>query len=198
MSTFNALVIPLQSVMRKKARSLTKNDADADDLVQECLLRAFRHWGTFKEGASVKNWLLTIVTNEYLTQRTRRQKEDRKHDQALREDPDCMAVPDVTTPDTDGATSDRVAGNGRVTKAHPCEATQAIAHSLPDEIERSLDGLTPEYRSVVERCDLGDDSYKEAAATLGIPIGTVMSRLSRGRQALRKSLLPYAASLNAA
>lgn len=187
--SFNAMVLPLVADMRKKAKTLTKNDADADDLVQESLLRAFRHWGTFKDqGKGVKNWLLTIVTNEHYTQHTARRKAGKKHDDALLQDPD--AVPLVSETET--------STQGRVTKVHPCEVTQAITHSLPDEIVRALDGLTPEYRSVVERCDLGDDAYKEAAAVLDIPIGTVMSRLSRGRQALRKVLLPYAVSVNAA
>ncbi len=192
--SFNALVLPLQADMRKKAKALTKNDADADDLLQDALLRAFRHWASYDPTKSIKNWLLTIVTNEFLTQRTCRKREDLKHETAVQEEL-TLAPIQVACKQGEGAAP---CDFSPADKAYSGEVAEAIAHSLPDEIVRALDSLTPEYRSVVERCDLGDDAYKEAAATLEIPIGTVMSRLSRGRQALRKSLHSYAVSVNAA
>ncbi len=139
---------------------LTGNDDDARDLVQESLLRVRRGLETYEPG-SLNGWLARIVTNVFLDEVRRKR---RRPEQALPDNADLVVPP--------AAAADEV----------------AAASGLSDEIQAALAALPEEFRVPVVLCDVADRSYEDIAATLGVPVGTVRSRLHRGRRLLRASL----------
>lgn len=139
---------------------LTGNHHDAQDLVQEVLLRVQRGLATFRPG-SIEAWLGRITTNAFLDDWRRRQ---RRPLQALPDDPD-LVVP--SAPSVDEAIA---------------------ANALPDDVSGALAALPPDYRATVVLCDVVGLRYEEIASELGVPVGTVRSRLHRGRALLRSAL----------
>ncbi len=167
MLDFNTTVLPHMQELQNRARRLTNNRADADDLVQNTLMRALRHWGKFTDqGNGVRPWLFRAMYRECINMFRGKKAAERKH---------TASAAEVDTDDS--------------------KMLDVLDTLLPDEVVRALDSLCPEYRSVVERVDLAGDDYSDAAKHLDIKIGTVMSRLHRGRKILRKTLQPYAASI---
>jgi RNA polymerase sigma-70 factor (ECF subfamily) len=138
------------------AYRLTGNDADAQDLVQDVLLRVHRGLATYRPG-SLEGWLSRITTNAFLDEvrRRRRRPTDRLPDDAG----PLLVAEDV--------------------------ATASAATGLPDDLQAALRSLPPDYRAAVVLCDVVGLDYAEIAEQLGIPIGTVRSRIHRGRAALR-------------
>jgi RNA polymerase sigma factor (sigma-70 family) len=142
------------------AYRLTGNDADAQDLVQEVLLRVRRGLATYRPG-SLEAWLSRITTNAFLDE-TRRRK--RRPSEPLPEDPD------------------------RVLAGGDDAATALAAATLSDDVQDALRALPDEYRAAVVLCDVVGLPYGEIADQLGVPVGTVRSRIHRGRALLRSSL----------
>jgi RNA polymerase sigma-70 factor (ECF subfamily) len=143
------------------AYRLTGNDADAQDLVQDVLLRVRRGLETYRPG-SLEGWLSRITTNAFLDEVRRKR---RRPTVALPDDPDRVLV---------GA----------------LDADAALASlRLPDDLQDALRGLPDEFRAAVVLCDVVGLSYEEIADQLGIPVGTVRSRIHRGRAALRGVLV---------
>ena len=146
--------------MYSVAYRLTGNQADAGDVVQEALIRVKRGLERYSPG-SLHGWLARIVTNVFLDE-TRRRK--RRPQTRLPDDPD------------------------RVIEGGPA-ADEALAMvSLPDHIQDALAGLSEEFRQAVVLCDVAGLSYAEIAALVGVPVGTVRSRVHRGRMRLREVL----------
>lgn len=143
------------------AYRLTGNDADAQDLVQEVLLRVRRGLETYRPG-SLEGWLSRIATNAFLDEVRRRRRR-----------------PTVALPDE----PDRVLAGA----AGADEALAATA--LPDDVQDAIRALPDDFRAVVVMCDVVGLSYEEIADELAIPIGTVRSRLHRGRAVLRGVLV---------
>jgi RNA polymerase sigma-70 factor (ECF subfamily) len=143
------------------AYRLTGNDADAQDLVQEVLLRVRRGLETYKPG-SLEGWLSRITTNAFLDEMRRRK---RRPTVALPDDPDRVLA-----------------------SADDVEAALA-ATSLPDHIQAALRSLPEDFRVAIVLCDVVGLPYEEIAEQLGVPIGTVRSRIHRGRAALRGVLV---------
>jgi len=160
----------LDSVYRY-AFALTRDRSEAEDLVQDTFLQALRHWDQFRPGTNARAWLFTICRNLFLRQRERR----------AREEP------------TEAAALDGLAAAAQAFAAPP-DAGRALfdAPELGDVIRRELDKLPAEYREVVELSDLQDQSYADIAQVLGVPLGTVKSRLFRGRRLLQEALVDYA------
>lgn len=157
--TFDRAVAPHVVAMRRYALALTRNSVDADDIVQDALERGFRYWSSYDEGGSLRGWLCKIVHSEFC-RRYRRTTTDRvRSEPMLRES--------------------RSAGDMRL-DVRRLEAAQ--------QLETVLGVLAVEQRDVVLRCVVREQSYADTAAELGIPIGTVMSRLHRARRALKASL----------
>jgi RNA polymerase sigma-70 factor (ECF subfamily) len=151
--------------------SLTRNEADADDLVQDTFLRAYSSWESYTPGTECRGWLFTICRNSFL--RTR-QREER---QVQTEDAEFEALAAVAVHE-----SAKQGGYGSL-----------FAESdLSDAIDRALGELPDAFRDVVLLVDMNDQPYADAAATLGVPIGTVRSRLFRARRLLQESLIAYA------
>ena len=166
---FERDVLPLMPNLYTAALRLTRNPADAEDLVQETYLRAYRGFGGFKEGTNLKAWMYRILTNTFINSYRKKQREP------------------VTVPGDDledWYLYDRLA-SGSV----EASAETTVLGSLPDEdVRAALDALPEGFRMAVWLADVEGFSYKEIAEILDIPIGTVMSRLHRGRRALEKAL----------
>lgn len=148
--------------MYRTAWSLTRNKADADDLVQDTMLRAFRAIERF-DGRYPRAWLLTIMRNANLN-RARKKKPD------LLDDPDFTFERSVEFADHDGPEN------------------RVIDPMFDAVIDEAFAKLPDKFRSVVELVDINGLPYQEAADLLGIPVGTVMSRLHRGRKRIREHI----------
>jgi RNA polymerase sigma-70 factor (ECF subfamily) len=167
---FERDVLPLLSSMYGAALRLTRNPADAEDLVQETYLRAFRGFASFEEGTNLKAWLYRILTNNFINTYRKKQRE-----------PQTVEGPDDLDEwylfDRLGARS--VEGS----------AEDQVLDRLPDEdVQLALESLPENFRLPVLLADVEGFSYKEIADIMESPIGTVMSRLHRGRKALEKAL----------
>ncbi len=160
---FHTYVEPELDVMFRVAMSMTRNRADAEDLVQDTLVRAYRALDRF-DGRYPRAWLLTILRNTQIN-RTRRKRP------VLLDDPD--------------ATFDRLPA-GIDVEVDPELAV--VDSGFDGEVEAALDALPGRFRSVVELVDIDGRSYQEAADALQIPLGTVMSRLHRARKRMRDHL----------
>jgi RNA polymerase sigma-70 factor (TIGR02947 family) len=161
---------PLFAVLSRGARRLTRSDADAEDLLQDTLLHAYAGFRSFREGSNLKAWLFRILYNRWVS--TYRAKQAR---------PAEVSVDAITEWD--------LASSATRLPAWPRSAEAEVLDALPDsEIKAAMDTLPEGFRAVVYYADVQGYTYAETAAILDIPIGTVMSRVSRGRQRLRIAL----------
>jgi RNA polymerase sigma-70 factor (ECF subfamily) len=166
---FERDALPLLPSLYAAALRMTRNPADAEDLVQETFLRAYRGFGGFTEGTNLKAWMYRILTNTFINAYRKRQREP----QTVVEDelPDWYLY-------------DRLSGDRAIASA---EST--VLDSIPDQdVQEALDSLPEGFRMAVWLADVEGFAYKEIAEILDIPVGTVMSRLHRGRKALEKRL----------
>ena len=159
------------------AYRLTRNARDAEDLVQDSLLRAYRFWDSFEQDSNCKAWLLRIVTNTFINEYQRRKRSREVLDAA-------SAEQDAT----DGVLMHAAAGD----RQSP-ERT-LLERSVSDDVQRALDSLPDDFRTAVVLCDVQGLSYKEIADIMQTPVGTVMSRLFRGRKLLAAALRDFAIS----
>lgn len=152
------------------ARSLTRDESDAEDLVQETYLRAWRHWDSFKVGSEARAWLFTIARNAWRKRAPRDARLVPVEDDAL------QALADNNYP-----------------LGAPDDVLQRLSNAdLRPAINAAIAELPEAFREVVELVELQELPYAEAAAVLEIPVGTVRSRLFRARRLLQTSLLEYA------
>ena len=158
------------------AYRLTRNPRDAEDLVQDSLLRAYRFWDSFQQDSNCKAWLLRIVTNTFINEYTRRKR--------------SREVLDAATAEQD-ATDGVLVQTDANDKQSPERAM--LDRSVSDDVQRALDNLPDDFRTAVVLCDVQGLSYKEIADIMECPVGTVMSRLFRGRKLLATSLREFAA-----
>ncbi|MHB8418133.1 MAG: sigma-70 family RNA polymerase sigma factor [Myxococcales bacterium] len=156
------------------ALRLTRNERDAEDLVQDTFLRAYRFFDKFERGTNIKAWLFKILTNTFINRYRRRVKERSVVEGSERE-----------------AVHDRFMSRDATDYAANPEQ-YLFDRLLSDEVLRSIDNLPVDFRLVVILADLQEFSYREIAEILECPVGTVMSRLYRGRKLLQKSLSVYA------
>lgn len=163
-AAFERYVLPELEVMLRVARSLTRNAADAEDLVQDTMLRAFRAIDRF-DGRHPRAWLLTILRNTHINRNRRRRPE-------LLRDPDAQLERVEQHPAMDDAT----------------RPDRFVDLEFDHDVRAALEALPPAFGAVVELVDLDGLSYAEAAEVLGVPPGTVMSRLHRGRRRMREHL----------
>jgi len=167
---FERDVLPLLSSLYGAALRLTRNPADAEDLVQETYLRAFRGFAGFQEGTNLKAWLYRILTNSFINTYRKKQREPQ-----LVEGPDD--INEWYLFDKLGARSVQPSAEVEVLDKIPDESVKAAVESLPEN-----------FRLPVLLADVEGFSYKEIAEIMDSPVGTVMSRLHRGRKALQKAL----------
>ncbi|MBU0553190.1 sigma-70 family RNA polymerase sigma factor [Myxococcota bacterium] len=171
---FEEVALPQADVLYSAALRMTRDPSQAEDLVQETLLRAYRFWHRFEPGTHIKAWLLRIQTNLFINQYRRRQREHRVLD--------------------DRQVDDLLERHAVAVQASLPQETRAefIKHVVSDEVFAALDLLPFEFRMTVLLADMHDLSYKEIAEILSCPVGTVMSRLHRGRKLLQAQLFEYA------
>ncbi|MDN7179139.1 sigma-70 family RNA polymerase sigma factor [Caballeronia sp. SEWSISQ10-4 2] len=165
---FEKLVLPHMNSAFNVARWLTHNDQDAQDVVQEAYLRAFRFFGGFR-GEDARAWLLSIVRNTFYTWH----QQNRGHAADTTEFEEDMHSLETSTAEHDDSPE-----------------AMLIRSQSQKRVHKALQSLRLEYREVVVLRELEELSYKEIAAIVGIPMGTVMSRLGRGRQQLAALLAP--------
>jgi RNA polymerase sigma-70 factor (ECF subfamily) len=180
---FEQLSLPHLEAMYRLAMRLSGNEAEAEDLVQEALYRAYRAFGGFQlRDYGAKPWLLRILHNVFYTRRGREAKQP-----TLLDDVDLDHFPGVTP----------IGGSAVPSDENPDESSPSINwEDVDQEVMRAVQGLAPEYRSVLLLWALEGLSYKEIAEVCNCAIGTVMSRLHRARQALGGTLACYAEERN--
>jgi RNA polymerase sigma-70 factor (ECF subfamily) len=167
---FERDVLPLLPSLYGAALRMTRNPSDAEDLVQDTYLRAFRGFAGFQEGTNLKAWLYRILTNSFINTYRKKQRQ-----------PQTVEGPDDIE---EWYLFDRL-GSRNVESS----AEDEVLDSLPDEdVKRALESLPENFRLPVLLADVEGFSYKEIAEIMETPIGTVMSRLHRGRKALEKAL----------
>jgi RNA polymerase sigma-70 factor (ECF subfamily) len=160
------------SSLYSAALRMTRNPADAEDLVQETYLKAYRAYGSFKEGTNLKAWLYRILTNTFInTYRARKRR------------PEQTELDDVE----DLYLYRRLGGLEAVSAGRSAEE-EVLEHFTESEVKTAVEELPEQFRLAVLLADVEGFSYKEIAEILDIPIGTVMSRLHRGRKSLQKTL----------
>jgi RNA polymerase sigma-70 factor, ECF subfamily len=166
---FERDALPLLPSLFAAALRLTRDRSDAEDLVQEAFLRAYRGFSGFAEGTNLRAWMYRILTNTFINAY---RKQKREPETLLEEE-----IPDWYLYDRLGE------------KGASASAETEVLEAIPDEdVKEALDALPETFRMAVWLADVEGFSYKDIAEILGIPIGTVMSRLHRGRRALEKAL----------
>lgn len=172
---FEEQVLEHLDMLHAVALRLTRNPADAEDLTQNALVKALRFHEKYKEGTYIKAWLLTILRNTFINEYRKRSRTP-------------IAV-ELTGAETDDAAP----------QLHPTgNRLQDMLELLDDEVRAALEDLPQDFRDAVVMADLEEKSYKEIAEYMDCPIGTVMSRLYRGRKILRERLSDYAQNLRLA
>lgn len=159
-ATFEELAMPLFDQLYNFARWLTRDTAEAEDLVQETYAKALRGFSSFQQGTNFRAWMYRILRNSFLSSRT-----GLKITVPLSEEDDEYIAADVSTPES-----------------------LLIAQATRETVQQGLDQLPMHFREILLLCEAEEMSYQEIAETLNVPIGTVMSRLFRARKALRKIL----------
>jgi RNA polymerase sigma-70 factor (ECF subfamily) len=173
---FAELAMPFMPALYSAALRMTRNPADAEDLLQDTYLRAYRGFPNFEEGTNLRAWLYRILTNAYINSYRAKQ---RRPDET-----DLDDVEDLYLYRRLGALEQAVAGRSA--------EDELMSWFTDDEVKAAMEALPEGFRLAVYLADVEGFSYKEIAEMLDIPIGTVMSRLHRGRKAMQKALTDYA------
>ncbi|MBI4564754.1 MAG: sigma-70 family RNA polymerase sigma factor [Planctomycetes bacterium] len=167
---FETLALPFQDSLYRVALQMTRHRASAEDLVQETYVKAFRNFHRFRAGTNFRAWIFTILRNTYINDYRR---------EAIA--PFTRVFNGTEPAEEDGS---------------PCftaEDVEELKEYLGDEAKKAIDKLPPDFRLIFLLSTFENMSYKEIAEVVGVPIGTVMSRLFRARALLRKELAAFAA-----
>ena len=155
----------------RTALRMTRNPSDAEDLVQDALVRAYRFYDRFEQGTNFRAWLFKILTNTYIN--SYRRKQGRPQESSLEDTEDFFLYNQISSdaPDSVNDVEDTV-----------------LDRLSADEIQRAIDQLPPQFRTTVQLADVEGLSYAEVAEATNVAKGTVMSRLFRGRRLLQRAL----------
>jgi RNA polymerase sigma-70 factor (ECF subfamily) len=171
---FEAVAMPFVDALYNTAYRMTRNSEDAEDLVQETYLKAYKYYDKFEEGTNFKAWLFKIMKNTFINNYRKRQ----------------AAPPQSDFADIEESFESQV--SEEVTRRVKDPEEELLENVLDEDVQRSLEELPDDYRMVVILADLEGFAYKEIADILEVPVGTVMSRLYRGRRRLEEAMLRYA------
>ncbi len=170
---FERTMMPHLGDVARFARSLTRDPVRADDLVQETYLRALRGWHTFHEGADAKRWLLAVCHHAFL----RTTQREARYVEAPEDDPELESLATATA-------------HWQAQQTGVAQAAEQM--DLKPALEHALATIPDHFRGVIVLVDVDGRSYEEAALVLGIAVGTVRSRLFRGRRLLQDLLFEFA------
>ena len=170
---FEEEALELSDQVYRVARRMVSTREEAEDLVQETYARAFRSWRSFTPGTNLRAWLLRILTNLNIDRGRRKQ---RAPDEQPLEEGDYFLYNKLEQAGRDGNTDEE----------------RVVERLSQDDIVTALSAVPHDFRDVVVLVDIGDFTYQDAAQILDIPIGTVMSRLHRGRRILKRELAEHA------
>jgi RNA polymerase sigma-70 factor (ECF subfamily) len=173
-TVFDEEALPHVDALYNYARHLTHNERDAEDLVQDTLVKAFRFFHRYEPGTNCKAWLFRIMTNTFLKKNRRNVRE----------------FSYIENVDVEGNQDGLTVGERSATYRDP--ERELLSHIVNSQVTDALADLPADFRTVVLLADLQDFTYKEIAEVMDCPVGTVMSRLYRARQALQKKLLDFA------
>ncbi|MEU3018029.1 sigma-70 family RNA polymerase sigma factor [Nocardiopsis sp. NPDC007018] len=170
---FATEVTPFADQLYPTALRMTRNPADAEDLVQETFAKAFANFHQFRAGTNLRAWLYRILTNTFINSYRKKQREPRQET-------------------TDEIKDWQLAAAEAHTSSGMRSAETEVLDHLPDsDIKQALARLPEEFQEVIYLVDIEGYAYKEVAARMGTPLGTVMSRLHRARRQLREMLADY-------
>jgi len=175
---FEAAAMPYLDPLYNAAYRMARNAQDAEDLVQETYLKAYKYYDKFEEGTNLKAWLFKILKNTFINSYRKKQQAPPRADFADIEESFESIVRD---------------DSGQQSRTPEEELLEKV---LDEHVQKAIEELPYDYRMVVLLADLEGFSYKEIADILEIPVGTVMSRLYRGRRQLEEALLKYARGHN--
>ncbi len=171
---FKEILMPLVNNLHRVAFELCRSSSDAEDLVAETVVRACQSYATLRDATKAKQWLLRILTNTFIS--TRRLKKIRQEVPYDEGDGSFSLFEELAPPSSQWGNPER----------------EVINKFLNEDIDQALHALPEEFRVAVVLCDVEGYTYDEIAQTLDIPVGTVRSRLSRGRSILQKQLYHHA------
>lgn len=169
---FNEEIIPHLDALYNFGLRLTAEPNDAEDLVQDTIVKAYRFFSSYEKGTNAKAWLFRILKNSYINNYRKKSKKPQEVDY------------------------DEVATFYETIRAERTETSdledKMFRELIDDDISKALDEIPEDFRTVVLLCDVEDFTYEEIANMLDVPIGTIRSRLHRGRNLLKAQLMDYA------
>ena len=175
LARFESDALPLLDQLFGAALRMTRNPTDAQDLVQDAYIKAFQAFRSFKPGTNLKAWLYRILTNTFINNYRKKQRQPKEHGS---EDIEDWQIAQANSHSSSGGRSAEL---------------EALDHLPDSDVKEALSALPEDFRMVVYYADVEGLPYKEIAEIMETPIGTVMSRLHRGRRQLREMLADYAA-----
>lgn len=170
---FSTGELPYRDQLYKSALRMTRSAEDAEDLIQETFLKAYKYYGRFAEGTNLKAWLFKIMKNTFINIYRKKKLQPTK----------------VDFDDVFEGLEETLMENASVTNANPEEGF--LFDEVDHEVRETLVSLPYDYKMVVLLADLEGFAYKEIADILEVPVGTVMSRLYRGRRMMERALLSF-------
>jgi len=175
---FSSGRLPYRDQLYKSALRMTRSVEDAEDLIQETYLKAFKYYERFSEGTNFKAWLFKIMKNTFINSYRKRK----------------LQPPKVDFDEVQEGLEETLLELGHAALADP--ESWAMAAEMDGEVREALLSLPHDYKMVVLLADLEGFAYKEIADILAVPVGTVMSRLYRGRRMLERALLSFGRRYN--